>query len=330
MHLKRFRGETVRDALALARAELGPRGARAVDAAGPGPWLARSGRRSRGRSDRRRGARGVGSPARPAGSPTARAGDGQRPAPPRLEAAGFPGRRRPGGQAGPAAEAVARRDRRRHPAARVARLGRALRGGGRRLRRDRGVRRPAWRRQDHDHREDCRAGTCPSRRPAAPGVGRRLQGRRGRAAAALRRHHRRAVRRRADGRGSRRALASATGPVLVDTAGRSPRDGTAHDVLSVLRGARGVRTHLVVPAGSLRARRRADDPPPLRRAARPADPDQGRRGGVRGGTGGGAARSGVQVSYLGTGQRVPDDLLRATPPHLAAALLGDRVAESAA
>jgi flagellar biosynthesis protein FlhF len=101
--------------------------------------------------------------------------------------------------------------------------------------------------------------------------------------------------------------------------------------LSVLRRARGVRTHLVVPAGSS-AREVA------RLIALHADlmtldrlvltkVDEAESSGALASV---LRDSGLQVSYLGTGQRVPDDLLRATPSHLAAALVGDYTAESAA
>ena len=127
-----------------------------------------------------------------------------------------------------------------------------------------------------------------------------------------------------------RALVAGSGPVLVDTAGRSPKDGAARELLSVLQGARGVRTHLVVPAASsarevarllaLHAETRldrivltkideAESSAPLASVLRDA---------------------GLPVSYLGVGQRVPDDLLRATPAHLTAALLGDGGLGSAA
>jgi flagellar biosynthesis protein FlhF len=127
-----------------------------------------------------------------------------------------------------------------------------------------------------------------------------------------------------------RALIEATGTVLVDTAGRSPRDGAAREVLAILRGARGLRTHLVVPAGS--SAREVS-----RLIALHADAkldrlvltkvDEAESSGAMASV---LRDSGLKVSYLGTGQRVPDDLLRATPGHLASALLGDGGAESAA
>jgi flagellar biosynthesis protein FlhF len=127
-----------------------------------------------------------------------------------------------------------------------------------------------------------------------------------------------------------RALRESTGPVLVDTAGRSPGDGEAREVLSVLREARGVRTHLVVPASS--SAREVS-----RLIALHADAKLDRLVLTKVDESESSAAlasvlrdSGLKVSYLGTGQRVPDDLLRATPRYLTAALLGDGQAESAA
>jgi flagellar biosynthesis GTPase FlhF len=127
-----------------------------------------------------------------------------------------------------------------------------------------------------------------------------------------------------------RALRESTGPVLVDTAGRSPGDGEAREVLSVLRVARGVRTHLVVPASS--SAREVS-----RLIALHADAKLDRLVLTKVDEAESSAAlasvlrdSGLKVSYLATGQRVPDDLLRATPRYLTAALLGDGQAESAA
>jgi flagellar biosynthesis protein FlhF len=114
-----------------------------------------------------------------------------------------------------------------------------------------------------------------------------------------------------------------TAPVLVDTAGRSARDPEARKVFHLLAGREGVRTHLVIPAttptatldrllesfGDARPDRvvltrldEADGIAPIFSALR--------------------SRS-LAISYLGTGQRVPEDLERATPPVLAACLVGD-------
>jgi flagellar biosynthesis protein FlhF len=127
-----------------------------------------------------------------------------------------------------------------------------------------------------------------------------------------------------------RALMGATAPVLVDTAGRSARDGSSRDVLEVLGAARGVRTHLVVPAGS--SARDVSRLLALHAAERPSrivitKVDEAESSAALASV---LKDSGLRVSFLGTGQRVPDDLLRATDSHLAAALLGDLPQESAA
>jgi flagellar biosynthesis protein FlhF len=127
-----------------------------------------------------------------------------------------------------------------------------------------------------------------------------------------------------------RALMGATAPVLVDTAGRSARDGSSREVLEVLGGARGVRTHLVIPANS--SAREVSRMLALHAAERPTriiitKVDEAESSAALASV---LKDSGLRVSFLGTGQRVPEDLLRATGPHLAAALLGDPPQESAA
>jgi flagellar biosynthesis protein FlhF len=122
------------------------------------------------------------------------------------------------------------------------------------------------------------------------------------------------------------SLSRSRGPVLVDTAGRSASDNRALEVVSMLAEVPGVRTHLVMPAGvSLReatrlletygdrARRvvltrldEADSISPLMHLF--ADRD-------------------LAVSYLGTGQRVPEDLERATPHNLARHIVGHDASE---
>jgi flagellar biosynthesis protein FlhF len=119
------------------------------------------------------------------------------------------------------------------------------------------------------------------------------------------------------------ALASCRAPVLVDTAGRSPQDGSVRDLYDALAGRPGVRTHLVLAAGTpprdaervfdryvaarpdrvvLTKTDETDSIAPLMRVLRQ------RR---------------IPVSYLGTGQRVPEDLRPATAALLAATMLGD-------
>lgn len=120
-----------------------------------------------------------------------------------------------------------------------------------------------------------------------------------------------------------RAVIDSKTPVLIDTAGRSPRDREALELLNVFGGWPQARTHLVVPASV--------GVPGLERlidayaAANPSRViftrlDEGAAlapyvGLLR-------ARD-LVVSYLTTGQRVPEDLDRATPAALAAHVLGE-------
>ncbi len=251
-----------------------------------------------------------------------------------------PDRPRPGGAASivrqPVRRRVRSRRRRGRRDARAARRERRAEGGhelGRRVLRRRTIRYagvevfigPHRRRQDHDDRQDRGAGACTARRAAGAGLGRRVPRRRHRAAAPLRRHHRRAVPGRAHaGRpaaapdGAPRDRCWST-PPAARRATRAPAR-----CFRCSRQVPGVRTHLVIPAGST-----ARDVDRLVSAhaaglAGPRRPHEGRRGGV------GRRRSrallrdrGLRVSYLGTGQRVPEDLIRATPANLAAALLGE-------
>lgn len=118
-----------------------------------------------------------------------------------------------------------------------------------------------------------------------------------------------------------RSLVSSRSPILVDTAGRSIGDARALEVAERLSALPGVRTHVVLPVGSsvrqaarlldaygTRARRvvltrldEGDSVAPLLKLL--ADRD-------------------LTVSYLGTGQRVPDDLERASAVALARHILG--------
>jgi flagellar biosynthesis protein FlhF len=118
-----------------------------------------------------------------------------------------------------------------------------------------------------------------------------------------------------------RSLASTRSPILVDTAGRSLGDARALEVAERLSSLPGVRTHVVLPAGTSprqaarlldaygeRARRvvltrldEGDSVAPLLKLI--------------------AARD-LTLSYLGTGQRVPDDLERASAAALARHILG--------
>lgn len=122
------------------------------------------------------------------------------------------------------------------------------------------------------------------------------------------------------------ALAASRQTLLVDTAGRSPKDDDVRDVRRMLGGRLDVRTHLVIPADtSLRTAKRmlaqfADARPDrvivsrLDEAEAPAE------------LFGWLLTIGLPLSYVTTGQRVPEDLERATPAALAAVLLGDETA----
>ena len=122
------------------------------------------------------------------------------------------------------------------------------------------------------------------------------------------------------------ALAASRQTLLVDTAGRSPKDDDVRDVRRMLGGRLDVRTHLVIPADtSLRTAKRmltqfADARPDrvivsrLDEAEAPAE------------LFGWLLTIGLPLSYMTTGQRVPEDLERATPAALAAVLLGDEMA----
>jgi flagellar biosynthesis protein FlhF len=116
---------------------------------------------------------------------------------------------------------------------------------------------------------------------------------------------------------------------LVDTAGRSPEDRELADLFHVLDRKRSVRTHLVIAADTSAATARrvldryatlrpsrviitkldeCDSVVPLLTVVRERQ---------------------LPVSYLSGGQRVPEDLTRATPAALAAALLGETGSEAA-
>jgi flagellar biosynthesis protein FlhF len=120
-----------------------------------------------------------------------------------------------------------------------------------------------------------------------------------------------------------RVLDESRGTVLVDTAGRSTSDGAAQDLFAVLRGRADVRTHLVVSAAAgasdvnriIQQYRCAE---PHRLAFSRLDEAETLTPIV------GVLRSQqLPVSYLGNGQRVPEDLDRATGAMLAALVLGE-------
>lgn len=118
-----------------------------------------------------------------------------------------------------------------------------------------------------------------------------------------------------------RSLVATASPVLVDTAGRSIGDARALEVAERLSSLPGVRTHVVLPAGTS-----------VRQAARLLDAYGARARRVvltRLDEGDSVApllkliaERDLTLSYLGTGQRVPDDLERASGAGLAGHILG--------
>lgn len=126
------------------------------------------------------------------------------------------------------------------------------------------------------------------------------------------------------------ALNEARRPLLLDTAGRSPSDQASRDMLRVLATRKDVRTHLVIAAGTpkdvvRRVFERFQDANPERvvltkldeaESLAPIMPLLRERG--------------LPISYLGTGQNVPEDLERATAPALAAWVSGDAAKGGAA
>jgi flagellar biosynthesis protein FlhF len=123
------------------------------------------------------------------------------------------------------------------------------------------------------------------------------------------------------------ALSAARNPMLVDTAGRSPSDGGVASLLDLLTQKRRVRTHLVLAAdtSASTARRIIDRYAPLnpsRVVITKLDESESVMPLVA------VVRDrGLPVSYLTDGQRVPEDLCRATPAGLAAALLREPAME---
>lgn len=109
--------------------------------------------------------------------------------------------------------------------------------------------------------------------------------------------------------------------VLVDTAGRSPRDGGFNDLLAVLDRKKQVRTHLVMaadtsPAAARKVIDRYAPAHPTRVVITKLDEAESVApllGVIR--------ERQMRVSYLANGQRVPEDLERASPAWLASALI---------
>lgn len=119
------------------------------------------------------------------------------------------------------------------------------------------------------------------------------------------------------------ALAHSRSPVLIDTAGRSPSDPAAREMWDALAGTPGVQTHLVVAAATGaheldRIFDRFDSARPDRLVLTKVDEAGSLSPLVS------LLRSrNLPISYLGTGQRVPEDLERATGDLLAACVVGD-------
>jgi flagellar biosynthesis protein FlhF len=127
-----------------------------------------------------------------------------------------------------------------------------------------------------------------------------------------------------------RAVASVKGPVLLDTPGRSPNDDAARDIFASAARVRGARTHLVLPASipaslARRTLERFADARPARIVVTKLDEVESLAPLV-----GVLQESGLPISFLGTGQRVPEDLHRATPAALASWVLGTQTAGATA
>jgi flagellar biosynthesis protein FlhF len=119
------------------------------------------------------------------------------------------------------------------------------------------------------------------------------------------------------------ALSHSRSPVLIDTAGRSPSDPAARELWDALAGTAGVQTHLVVAAatGAHELERifdRFGDARPDRLVLTKVD-----EAGTLSPLVGLLRTRNVPISYLGTGQRVPEDLEPATGDLLAACVVGD-------
>ena len=119
------------------------------------------------------------------------------------------------------------------------------------------------------------------------------------------------------------ALRGCKRPLLLDTAGRSASDEVSREMLRVLAGRKDVRTHLVLaantpPAIARRTLERFEDARPSRLVITKLDEAESLAPFI------GLLRDRkLPISYLGTGQAVPEDLERATAPSLAAWVAGD-------
>ncbi len=119
------------------------------------------------------------------------------------------------------------------------------------------------------------------------------------------------------------AVDISSGPVLIDTAGRAPDDREARELFERLSAYGGVRTHLVIAGGtSARDVERLFDAygpaKPSRVAITKLDETESLSPLV-----GVLRERQLPISYLGTGQRIPEDLKRATAALLASSVVGD-------
>ena len=119
------------------------------------------------------------------------------------------------------------------------------------------------------------------------------------------------------------ALETSSSPVLVDTAGRSPSDDASGDMLRVIAGRADTRTHLVLAADTpVSTMQKIVDrfacARPSRVVLTKVDEAESLAPLVSF-----LRERQLPVSYLGVGQRVPDDLQPATPAVLAGWVAGD-------
>jgi len=117
-------------------------------------------------------------------------------------------------------------------------------------------------------------------------------------------------------------------PVLVDTAGRSEFDEGARELLKVVAGRSDVRTHMVLAANTPVATARCildayAEARPTRLVLTRLD-----EAGSLSPLVGLLRDRQLPISYLGTGQRVPEDLSRATAQLLASSVLGESASPS--
>jgi len=126
------------------------------------------------------------------------------------------------------------------------------------------------------------------------------------------------------------ALQTCRGTWLVDTAGRSPGDDQTAALFDVIARVAGARTHLVLPASlpvraAERVLARFDPARPSRVVLTRLDEVETMAPLVDL-----CRERDLPISYLGTGQRVPEDLERATAATLATRLLGDHAVANGA